>query len=158
MHGIFLHVLADTLGSVAVVISTLLIHFYGWSGFDPIASCLIAILIFASAIPLVQTSASKLLMSVPENTEYELRETLAGVAELRGVVGYAVPKFWVDEGNDRSILGAIHVIASKTGDLDEVKERCIAYLRGRGMDVLVQVERDGSGRCWCQATRPVQGF
>ena len=158
MHGIFLHVLADTLGSVAVVISTLLIHFYGWSGFDPIASCLIAILIFASAVPLVQTSASKLLMSVPEDTEYELRETLAGVAGLRGVVGYAVPKFWIDEGNERSILGAIHVIAGKAGDLDDVKERCIAYLRGRGMVVLVLVERVGSGRWWCQGNGAAIGF
>ena len=96
-------------------------------------------------------------MSVPENTEYELRETLAGVAGLRGVVGYAVPKFWIDERSDGHILGAIHVIAGTAGDLDDVKERCIAYLKGRGMDVLVQVEREGSGRCWCQATRPAQG-
>ena len=97
-------------------------------------------------------------MSVPQNTEYELRETLAGVAGLRGVVGYAVPKFWIDENSAKSILGTIHVIAGKTGDLDDVKERCLAYLRGRGMDVLVQVEREGSDRCWCQATRPTQGF
>ena len=97
-------------------------------------------------------------MSVPQDTEYELRESLAGVAGLRGVVGYAVPKFWIDENGDRNILGAIHVIASKTGDLDDVKERCIAYLKGRGMDVLVQVEREGEGRCWCQVTRPGQGF
>ena len=156
MHGIFLHVLADTLGSVAVVISTLLIYFYGWSGFDPIASVLIAVLIFASAVPLVASSAMKLLLTVPYDTEYELREALAGLAGLRGVVGYAVPKFWLDEGEGGKILGAIHVIAGKTGDLEDVKERSISYLRGRGMDVLVQVERDGSGRCWCQATRQSQ--
>ena len=47
MHGIFLHILADTLGSVAVVISTVLVHYSGWSGYDPLASCFIAILIFA---------------------------------------------------------------------------------------------------------------
>ncbi|KAF2996422.1 putative zinc transporter msc2 [Curvularia kusanoi] len=56
MQGIFLHILADALGSVAVIISTLLTKYYGWSGWDPIASCIIAVLIFLSAIPLVKSS------------------------------------------------------------------------------------------------------
>jgi Co/Zn/Cd efflux system component len=33
----FLHILADTLGSVAVVISTILVHYSGWAGYDPLA-------------------------------------------------------------------------------------------------------------------------
>ena len=150
MHGIFLHVLADTLGSLAVMVSTILIHFYGWSGFDPLASCLIAILIFASAVPLVTSSARTLLLTVPADTEFDLREALSGISGLRGVVGYAVPKFWLEEGEERKVLGIIHVIAAKGADLEDVKERAIAYLRGRHMEVLVQVERDGSDRCWCR--------
>ncbi|EAW07023.1 metal cation transporter MSC2 [Aspergillus clavatus NRRL 1] len=70
MHGIFLHILADTLGSVAVVISTILVHFSGWAGYDPIASCLIAILIFASAVPLVSSTAKTLLLALPADVEY----------------------------------------------------------------------------------------
>ena len=145
--------MADTLGSVAVVISTILIHFYGWSGFDPLASCLIAVLIFASAIPLVTSSARTLLLTIPEDTEYDLREALAGLSSLRGVVGYAVPKFWLEEGKDQKVLGVIHVIAGKSADLEDVKERAIAFLNSRRMDVVVQVEREGSGRCWCQAVK-----
>lgn len=152
MHGIFLHVLADTLGSVAVVISTLLIHYYGWAGFDPLASCLIAILIFASAIPLVTSSARTLLLTIPEKTEFDLREALAGVSGLRGVVGYAVPKFWLDEGEQRRVLGVIHVVAGKGTDMEDVKERAVALLKTRNMNVLVQVEREGSSTCWCQGT------
>ncbi|KKZ61844.1 hypothetical protein EMCG_03633 [[Emmonsia] crescens] len=97
MHGIFLHILADTLGSVAVVLSTILVHFYKWSGFDPIASCLIAILIFVSAIPLVASTSKTLLLALPADVEYGLRDALAGVSTLRGVVGYSVPKFWLDD-------------------------------------------------------------
>ncbi len=152
MHGIFLHVLADTLGSVAVVISTLLIHYYGWAGFDPLASCLIAILIFASAIPLVTSSARTLLLTIPEDTEFDLREALAGVSGLRGVVGYAVPKFWLDEAEGRRVLGVIHVIAGKGTDMEDVKERAVAFLKARNMNVLVQVEREGSITCWCKGT------
>ena len=150
MHGIYLHILADTLGSVAVVVSTLLIHFFGWSGFDPLASCLIAILIFASAIPLVLSSAKTLLLTIPEDTEFDLRDALAGVSGLRGVVGYAVPKFWLEEGDEKRVLGVIHVVAAKGSDLEDVKERTLGFFRGRNMDVLVQVERDGSNTCWCR--------
>jgi len=151
MHGIFLHVLADTLGSVAVVISTILIHYYGWAGFDPLASCLIAILIFASAIPLVTSSARTLLLTIPGDTEFDLREALAGVNGLRGVVGYAVPKFWLGEGEGRRVSGVIHVLAGKGTDMENVKERAVAFLKARNMNVLVQVEREGSG-CWCKGT------
>jgi hypothetical protein len=53
MRGVFLHVMADTLGSVGVILSTILIQWYGWTGFDPIASLFIATLIVASVVPLV---------------------------------------------------------------------------------------------------------
>jgi zinc transporter 5/7 len=146
MHGIFLHVLADTLGSVAVVFSTILIHYTKWNGWDPLASCLIAILIFASAIPLVISSAKRLLLTVPANTEFDLRETLAGMGSLRGVNGVSVPRFWV-EGSD--IRGVMHVIVGRGVDCEEMRARAMAYLKGRGVDCLVQVEREGEGRCWC---------
>lgn len=150
MHGIFLHILADTMGSVAVIISTLLIHFYEWAGFDPIASVIIAVLIFASAIPLVKSSARTLLLTIPDDTEFDLREALAGVSALRGVVGYAVPKFWLEEGEEKRVLGVIHIFAAKNADMEDVKERAVVFLKTRGMNVLVQVEREGNGRCWCR--------
>lgn len=227
MHGIFLHILADALGSVAVVSSTVLVHFFGWSGFDPIASCLIAILIFVSAIPLVISTSKTLLLALPADVEYSLRDTLAGVSVMRGVVGYTVPKFWlddtvhdhnhkhhghshshdhdhghthththnshqhnrggshcsshhsynshsdnhshthnhahshtkcgshshshgpVDDHGNRRVLGVIHIIASKNSDLSDVHTRVADYLSEKGMDVLIQVEREGDGKCWC---------
>jgi hypothetical protein len=45
VRGVFLHVLADTLRSVGVILSTLLIQYYGWTEFDRIASPFISILI-----------------------------------------------------------------------------------------------------------------
>jgi zinc transporter 5/7 len=215
MHGIFLHILADALGSVAVIISTLLTKYYGWSGWDPIASCIIAVLIFLSAIPLVKSSGARLMLSLPNDVEYGVRNTLGELGTLKGVIGYAVPKFWLeDEGaahaeahakeehacggehkhddhphdhhehdhspshnhshshdhahdhshshsqdhdhdHDHShapkqrILGVIHVIASRVADIEDVRERTVQFLKGRGMDVVVHVEQEGVGRCWC---------
>ena len=153
MMGIYLHVLGDTLGSAAVVLSTWLVQLNGWSGWDPIASTGIALIIFGTAIPLVKNCARKLLLTVPEDTEYDLREALAGVSGLKGVVGCAVPKFWIQEGEGRQVMGVVHVMADKVSNLEDVQERCFAFLKAAGLDVLVQVERDGGGRCWCQAAK-----
>ena len=51
---------------MGVIISTLLIQFYGWTGFDPIASLFIAILIAASVIPLVIDSGEVLCLDVAD--------------------------------------------------------------------------------------------
>lgn len=147
MHGIFLHILADTLGSVSVVISTLAIQYTGWTGFDPLASVFIAVLIFFSAIPLVKSAASNLLLTVPANTEYTLRETLAGVSSVKGVAGYTVPRFWEVDGRVR---GVVHVQAIRGADTEVVRSAVEKWLEGGlgGCEVVAVVERWGEG-CWC---------
>ncbi len=151
MHGIFLHVLADTMGSAAVMFSTALIYLVGWNGWDPLASFVIAILIFMSSVPLIKSSAKKLLLTVPDSIEYNLRETLAGVSDLRGVASYAVPRFWLGDKNTdiegEQVLGVMHIVATRGSDLEDVRERTRNFLLAHGVDVVVQVEKDGDTSC-----------
>jgi zinc transporter 5/7 len=65
LHGIFLHVLADTLGSVGVIVSSMLVEWYGLRIADPICSLVISLLIFSSVIPLLKESGSILLQANP---------------------------------------------------------------------------------------------
>lgn len=153
MYGIYLHVLADTLGSAAVIVSTALTHFIPWSGWDPLASFLIAALIMASSIPLIRSSAQRLLLTVPDEVEYSLRDTLSGIMSLRGVAGYSAPKFWI---NDRvtdspgdKLQGSMHILATRTADMEDVRMRVRHYFADHGMDITVQVEREGDSTCWC---------
>ncbi|KWU42387.1 CDF-like metal transporter, partial [Rhodotorula sp. JG-1b] len=95
MKGVFLHVLADTLGSVGVIISTLLINRYGWNGFDPLASIFIAVMIFASVVPLVQESGRILVLDMGPEREAELRKALVEVSRLQGVSSFTKPRFWL---------------------------------------------------------------
>ncbi len=83
--GVFLHVLADTLGSVGVIISTILIENFGWKIADPICSIFIAVLIFVSVLPLVKETSLILLLRTPE----EVQQPLAGV--FHKVRIYVVP-------------------------------------------------------------------
>jgi zinc transporter 5/7 len=95
MKGIFLHILADTLGSAGVVVSTILASVFHTSIFDPIASLFIAVMIFISAIPLVKSSASNLLLSLGDKKEELMRDILSQISTTPGVVGYTTPRFFV---------------------------------------------------------------
>ncbi|VDO08853.1 unnamed protein product [Haemonchus placei] len=64
MEGVFLHVLADTLGSVFVIISTLLIQWFGWTWVDPLCSLILSILILGSVYPLLTSSINTLLQVI----------------------------------------------------------------------------------------------
>lgn len=153
MHGIYLHILADTLGSASVIFSTILTYFIPWSGWDPLASFLIAYLIAITAIPLVKSSAHRLLLVNPDDTEYMLRNTLTGISEVRGVASYAVPKFWADDRTGHAahgaLVGVIHVAAIRGTDMGEVQDRVKNYLDEKGIDMTIQMEREGDSSCWC---------
>ena len=58
VEGALQHVIADLMGSVAVVISALFVIFFGWNIVDPILSVLIALLILSSSWHLVTSGAA----------------------------------------------------------------------------------------------------
>lgn len=113
----------DTLGSVGVIISTLLIQLYGWTGFDPIASLFIAVLIAASVIPLVIDSGRVLALDVGDKDTRvnqalsEVRRPhddicfivliLSQLSHVQGVASYTQPRFWPKDAS--SIIGSIHI-------------------------------------------------
>ncbi len=79
MKGVYLHVLADTLGSVGVIISSLLIKYFGWYIADPLCSICISIMILLSVIPLLKHSSSLLLLRTPSNKEAQFKTLLQRV-------------------------------------------------------------------------------
>lgn len=107
MRGVFLHVLADTLGSVGVILSTLLIRYYGWTGFDPIASLFIAVLIAASVWPLVQETGRLLGLDLGEEGGREVRAALNEVGSVHGVSRYSAPRFWMRDTG--AVVGSLRV-------------------------------------------------
>ena len=69
---VFLHILADTLGSVGVIISAILMQMFGWMMADPICSIFIAILIALSVGQLVSESAAILMQRQPKELDTQL--------------------------------------------------------------------------------------
>ena len=71
VRGAFVHMAADTLVSIGVVISGVIISFTGWYIIDPIISLIIALVILISTWELLHDSIRLALDGVPENVEID---------------------------------------------------------------------------------------
>lgn len=98
MKGVLLHILADTLGSVGVVISALLMRAFGWMRADPVCSIFIAVLVAASVWGLLRDSARILMMRTPVELDDDQRALDACYTRLHryhpAVKGIQEPRFW----------------------------------------------------------------
>ncbi|XP_073051667.1 uncharacterized protein [Primulina eburnea] len=145
MRGIFLHVLADTLGSVGVVISTLLIKYKGWLVADPACSIFISSLIVLSVIPLLRNSAEILMQRVPRFYEHELKEALNKVMKLNGVVGIQNLHVW--SFTNTYVVGTMHLHVSADSNMPFSKKQVLHILQDAGVkDLTMQIESVGSDK------------
>ncbi|CAH8300531.1 unnamed protein product [Eruca vesicaria subsp. sativa] len=139
MEGIFLHVLADTMGSVGVVVSTLLIKYKGWLVADPASSIFISILIIASVIPLLRNSAGILLQRVPKAHEHDLREAMRNILKTKGVCSIQRLHVWSFTNSD--VVATLHLLVSADSDKTDTKLQVSRLLEDAGVkDLTLQVE------------------
>lgn len=114
MKGVFLHILADTLGSVGVIISTVLMQTFGWMIADPICSLFIAILIAISVLALIKDSIMILMQRQPLALDNILPQCYQKVISLAGVYSVQEPHFWTLCSD--FYVGALKLEVSKTVD------------------------------------------
>ncbi|KAM4629432.1 zinc transporter 7 isoform 2-T3 [Polymixia lowei] len=94
LEGVFLHIVADTLGSIGVIISALLMQKYDLMIADPICSMLISILIGVSVVPLLRESIGILMQRTPPGLDHTLPQCYQRVQQLQGVYNLQEPHFW----------------------------------------------------------------
>lgn len=85
VKGAFLHVVADTLGSIGAISAGLIMLFTGWHQADPLISMMIGVLIFYGSGRLVRDSLNVLLEGVPSNIDLSVLEHR--IVELEDVKG-----------------------------------------------------------------------
>lgn len=84
IRGAYLHMLADALVSAGVVVAGVLIATTGWLWVDPVASLVVAALIFVGTVDLARESATMAMAGVPRSIDPEAVE-----AHLEGLPGVA---------------------------------------------------------------------
>lgn len=83
VRGAYLEVLADTLGSLAVLVSAAVILTTGWQTADPIAGLLIGLMIVPRTVRLLRETLNVLLEAAPRNVN--MNEVRAHMLALPGV-------------------------------------------------------------------------
>ncbi|MFJ3891776.1 MULTISPECIES: cation diffusion facilitator family transporter [unclassified Streptomyces] len=83
VRGAFLEVAADALGSLAVIVSAVVILTTGWQAADPVASLAIGLMIVPRTLKLLRETLDVLLESAPKDVD--MREVRAHLLALDGV-------------------------------------------------------------------------
>ncbi|KAL5109740.1 Zinc transporter 5 [Taenia crassiceps] len=100
LRGVYLHVLADTLGSVGVIISSFFVTNYGWNIADPICSLFISGAIMYSALPLVKDTLLVLgLRAPPKHHPANPNRILQKVLQVDSVLEVVNPCIWQNTEN-----------------------------------------------------------
>jgi cobalt-zinc-cadmium efflux system protein len=148
VHGAWLHMLADTLGSAGALVSAFFIWRFDLRWFDPAASVLIAGLVLWSSLALIRETIEVLMESTP--ARLDLAAVAASIAADGGVQSVHDLHAWTI-GSGKEALTA-HVVASEGHGRDELLGRLRGMLRDRfGLThVTLQVERDDAQRCECE--------
>jgi cobalt-zinc-cadmium efflux system protein len=84
VRSAFVHMLGDALGSVAIVLGAIVIHYTGWQRIDPALSVAIGALIVWTAWDIVNESLNILLEGLPRGLE--LQAVICAMREVPGVL------------------------------------------------------------------------
>jgi cobalt-zinc-cadmium efflux system protein len=86
MRAAFLEVVNDAFGSVAVIVSALVIQYTGWTQVDALAGMLISVLIVPRAVTILRQAGSVLLETVPKGLDLgQVRAHLLGLPHVTDV-------------------------------------------------------------------------
>ncbi|KAF8237782.1 cation efflux protein [Tricholoma matsutake] len=132
MRALILHVIGDALGNVGVIATGLIIWLTEWSFkyyCDPIISLVITVIIFSSALPLVQSASFILLQGVPHTISLDqVRNSILGV---EGVLSLHELHIW--QLSESKIVASVHVLASRDHDFMPVAAKIRKELHHHGI-------------------------
>ena len=118
-RGAFLHMLADTLVSVGVVVSGVLINLTGWTVIDPIIGLVIAVVILFSTWSLLAESLRMSTDAVPEGFDVEvIKQKIEG---QEGVLNVHHMHVWPISTTETALT--CHVVIPSSDRLEEVTDR-----------------------------------
>ncbi len=138
IHGAWLHIMGDVLGSVGAIIAGVLMTLYGWYAADPAFSIVIGLLIVWSSWHLIRESTNILLEGTPAHINLAAVEE--AILETEGVADVHDLHVWTITSG-REALSA-HVIHAEATSQPELLKQLRAKLHDRfGVDHLtIQME------------------
>lgn len=117
VKGAYLHMAMDTLVSVGVVISGVIISYTGWEWIDPVIGLIIAFIILLSTWSLLKESLFLTLDGVPENIS--MNEVETAISEIPGIVSWHHLHVWAVSTTENA--ATLHVVLNDLEHMEDVK-------------------------------------
>jgi cobalt-zinc-cadmium efflux system protein len=120
VRSAFLHVVGDTISSLAVIAAAVWISFTGQVIADPVLSGIIAVLIVISAVRILRETLMILLQFTPQSVDFDA--VIADMTSIKGVDGVHHVHLW-SLCSDINVLDA-HVYSCErdVGKIEEMKQ------------------------------------
>lgn len=144
VKGAYLHMAADALVSVGVVISGLVISWTGWSVVDPIVGLVVAVVIVISVWSLTRDSLHLSLDGVPRSIELE--DVERAMCAVDGVAAVHHIHIWAISTTENALTA--HVVLRDVACMAEVKRMLKEALRERGIGHAT-LEFESGTECCC---------
>ena len=130
VRGAYLHMAADALVSVGVLVSGLVISWTGWRLIDPLVGLAVAAVIVASVWSLTRDSLRLSLDGVPAGLDVaEIARRMASVKGVRAVHHLHV---WAMSTTENALTA--HVVLQRLEELEPVKRALKELLRAEGIE------------------------
>lgn len=130
VKGAYLHMAADALVSVGVVISGIVIVHTGWYVIDPLIGILIAIIIVVSTWGLLRDSLRLSLDGVPNGISYERIGEI--IDSIPGVKSFHHMHIWALSTTENALT--VHVVLESIKDMESIKCTLKEKLREAGVN------------------------
>ena len=139
-RGAFLHMAADTLVSVGVVISGIVISLTGWYYIDPIIGIVIAIVILVGTWDLLSESLRMSMDAVPESIDSEA--VIKALSETPGAAGVHHVHIWPISTTQTALTA--HIEVTSGSEPEEVVAQAKKRLKDFGIGhATLETEREG---------------
>ncbi|MCG6194853.1 cation diffusion facilitator family transporter [Leptospira sp. FAT2] len=151
MKGAYLHLLADGLVSLGVIVSGLLIHWFGYLWIDPVVGLLIGLVILYGNVPLFKESLRLSMDSTPDAIQSEAVER--GLKSIEGVLNIHHVHIWSLSTTENALTA--HLVLKN--DLSSERQRIIKSkareilkeLRIAHVTLETEEERENCGQIDC---------
>jgi cobalt-zinc-cadmium efflux system protein len=127
VEGAYLEVLADTIGSVGVIVGALVIHATGWSWVDPVVGVAIGVWIVPRAVRLAGQALRILVQAAPPGTDLDALRT--DLAAVDGVIDVHDLHVWTLTSD--MDVASVHLMVRTTTDHHQVLDDARDVLRLR---------------------------
>lgn len=127
LQGVFLHVIADTLSSLSVIIAALLVHICHWFWADSVISLIVAVFIGLSALPLVKESLNIFLEYAPESIDPN--EVNISIKSFPNVLQVEKLHIWKISSNSVMLCANLTVECATIGERDRLLKKLRTHLQ-----------------------------